>query len=377
MNASIAPRRPATSCEFCPYVLPCGGLDGNGDLFGCFHCVGRSPCPPDAACPSCNWEAFVEMGEEIGWFDFDPKTPLTPFTTGLPSYIPKQLHTSNRSRRAALGWVAVSLGSLFKLDRSRRDYLPRYQSLKSARSGLRVDSRTQIFVCSATHDAEIELFWEYHRKNDTSGRLREMGVVGATTPNYSYFTDSPRPAALRNRKRILLTAERFGEAQVPTILHLNAHTDADWRGWAEILKHQPQMAVVAKEFQTGNKDVERGRHAWDCLSELEQQVGRSLHVVAIGAAQFLPYAATRVSGITLVDSAPFMKTMMRQLCVTDRTGDISWIQHPTDLGDSLDGLLESNVRSYARWVERTLLLARPVGGANGQLPLPFEWLRAG
>lgn len=376
MSVSESPLRvtPA-NCASCPYRGPCGGLDGNGDVFGCFHCVGSAPCPSDAACPTCNWEGFVRMGVEINWFGFDPKTRLQPFTAALPSYIPKQHHAYRRSRRVPLPWVAVSLSALFKLDRRRRHYQARFTKVDRLRKALRVADETQVIVCSASHDDEIELFWEFHRQDNAPRRLKSMGVVGATTPNFSFFSDSPRPASMRNRKRILLSAERFADAGLPTILHLNAQTRADWSEWAEILRHQPRMSTVAKEFQTGHKDIDSGRAAWDRLSELEQRLGRPLHVLAIGAPQFLTYAAGRVANVTLVDSDPFIKTQMRQQCAVDRNGTLYWVKQETKKGAPLDDLYESNVRIYTSWVERTLQMARPMSAANGQLALPFGGLR--
>lgn len=377
MTAPLPPLRlPPTSCANCAYREPCGGLDGNGDLFGCFSCVGGERCAPDVPCPTCNWERFIELSVEIEWFGFDSKIPLEPFTAALPSYIPKQHHAYSRGRPLAVPWVAVSLGSLFKVDRQRRHLRPRFKNVRRLREGLRIGGDTEVLVCPVTHDVELERFWEFHRLDDAPGKLKAMGVIGTMTPNFSFYRNAPRPVTLRNRKRILLTAERLAAAHVPTILHLNAQTRADWNEWERVLRDQPRMSVVCKEFQTGLKDADAGRLAWDRLSELEQKLVRPLHVVAVGAAQFLTYAARRVSGITLVDSDPFIKTQKRFKCHIDRSGELAWRKHETKKGVPLDDLLEANVRTYTAWVERTLQKARPSNGDPRQLDLPML-LRAG
>lgn len=54
------------------------------------------------------------------------------------------------------------------------------------------------------------------------------------------------------------------------------------------LQAHAEITVVAKEFQTGLANQERGEAAILKLAELQTTLGRSLHVVAIGGARYRP-----------------------------------------------------------------------------------------
>ena len=323
-------------------------------------------------CPNCHFDKFLEMSVEVGGFGFDTATQFRPLQPRLPLYIPKHQHSSNRSVAQRIPWLAVDFRSLLRLDRKREHLLPRFSSASEMKAAHCVSDDTNVLLIGATDDPQIELFWEYHQVDGLAAALHQMGIAAATTPNYSFFTNVNRTRVLHNRKRMLLVAKRLSDAGLPVALHLNALTRADWDRWFEILNAQQGMCVVAKEFQTGNKIVENGEKAWDELSRLEQRLGRPLHVVAVGGAQFLSYAAQRVTSVTLVDSAVAMKTSVRQRAVLRRGNELIWRPSPTLPREPLDDLWAWNARVYGRWVEQTITEARGNETADPrQIELPL------
>ena len=115
------------------------------------------------------------------------------------------------------------------------------------------------------------------------------------------------------------------------------------------LKDNHTIHYISKEFQTGNKSPTQGRKAIDAIAGLQDSLGRKLHPLIIGGAQFVEYVAARFETFTLVDSEPFVKTNRRRRF--DLTaGKRPWRETWTLIDQGLDHILGANVAEYAAWI---------------------------
>ena len=119
---------------------------------------------------------------------------------------------------------------------------PGSQRRQQLRSGYKLRQDTRILLTGVDVDGPLETFWAEHRVSDVCKALTELDVIGVTIPNYSFFTDGPRFQILRNRKRILLVAERLSAAGVPVSLHIHGNTPRDWDFWLNFLKDSHSRA---------------------------------------------------------------------------------------------------------------------------------------
>lgn len=273
--------------------------------------------------------------------------------TDLLLYVPVIGHGKRRVRPACAEVVALSL---YEVVGGRRggDYglrsIPGAAALR-AKFGLRTDCR--VILLSVGPDQALERFWQNHRAADVPHVLADLELIGATTPNFSFFTDAPRTHSLWNRARTLRVAERLSSAGVAVIPHLNASNKRDWRYWAGFLREHANVRCIAKEFQTGLRHPEAGHLAFQALADLQQAVGRALHPVLIGGARYLPLLRRYFAGRgTVIDSRPFMNTVKRQAADVPSEGDggrLRWRRRSTPTGAGLDDLLDWNLAHYQSW----------------------------
>jgi hypothetical protein len=130
--------------------------------------------------------------------------------------------------------------------------------------------------------------------------------------------------------------------------------------------------MVGKEFQTGGKRQRVGEWHIQRLLELQERLGRSLHLVAIGGRRYsmlrrFPWK------VTIIDSVPFMRTMHRRQLTTN-----GWQVTLMPKKAPLDDLLHHNITAYAESCEtnrpRISIQKRPVRAAldaSPQLNLQF------
>jgi hypothetical protein len=227
-------------------------------------------------------------------------------------------------------------------------YGPKYSTAAELRSAYRLRSGTRVLLVGVGEDAPLERFWHHHRTQYVCEALAELGLE-VTIPNYSFFTCVPRFQILRNRKRILLAAERLSKAGVRVAIHLNAVTPADWAFWIEFLRDHTEVKTVTLEFQTGplaNHEV--GQKAFNDLNELIDRVGRPLHILLVGAARFYLQARERRWHFTLIDSEPFMLAQRRRMLQKGRCGSYSLKFVPTQPDSPVYHLFEANLKVYEK-----------------------------
>jgi hypothetical protein len=138
---------------------------------------------------------------------------------------------------------------------------------------------------------------------------------------------------------------------------------ADWDFWFDVLSGFPKVRHVAKEFQTGNRRVDVGLPALHELDRLQQRLGRRLHPIAIGGAQYAMFLAQRFDSYTIMDSRPFMTaTKRRELVFKD-----SRLRSRRRRAKMIDDLLEWNESRYAAMLE----LQRGAGAQRRRRRLPL------
>lgn len=339
---------PAVSCARCAFLPECGGLE-RPEFFGCFGACGsgcsvESPC--DWTCP--RRPDFVHRVREVGGLG-RPAGFVQPISASdLPLYVPMVRHGSKREYCLPTKVVALSIEDVLKenqfgiygpIEYERQALLDRF--------GLRSDAA--VLLVSVAEDAVLERFWEKKVDHDVPRRLANLGLLGMTVPNFSFFSDAPRTHTLWNRGRMLRVAEALSAAGVAIAPHLNATVSEDWEHWYKLLKEQPMIRYVVKEFQTGLRNPELANKALLDLCKLQDRVGRDLHPIIVGGARFVRELRRAFRTVTFVDSEPFLKTVSRRRAVR-RAGNLDWDPAPTPPDVMLDELLEDNVQTYATYL---------------------------
>ena len=337
----------AVSCGQCHYAEPCGGLeDEQPTLWGCFAaCQDNKHCGLyDWTCP-CRPTEFGRRWNEVGGLKQRPVGELRACTEpSLPLYLPMVVTHGLRT----VGIVSIETAAIttFELIRGRRGKAQVVASSpEELRRRCRLPLTSRILLVSVANDKVLAKWWSTRKRHNLPEQLAKLGVFGITVPNFSFFSDAPRPHTLWNRARMIRCAEEFSAAGLSVILHVNAQTKADWTYWADILREQPEHRYVAKEFQTGLLNPAKARQALQDIVRLQDRIGRELHPILIGAARLMDEVPRYFSAFTLIDSRPWMTTIKRQQAVS---GDekLTWRSHPTGQGESLDLLLEHNRTTY-------------------------------
>jgi hypothetical protein len=310
----------------------------------------------NAVCPyRDDFEAWLE---DTRGLRFDDLPSFSQPDIDLPLYIPVIDHRSGRVKQ--LDWPVVSLNTYHVL-RIRRGFHQAYQAISNNPCGLRdaflLSSNTRIVLRGIAEDAPLERYWENRLDADAPQQLAQLDTYAAIGPNFSGYLDRPRTDLLYNRRRHLLCLNELHLAGLATIPHLDAMMPGDWQFWQRFLHANALIRVVAIEFQTGNKNPTEGRKAIDQLVNLQTAVGRHLHLVLVGGAQFVEYVAPRFERFTVIDSNPFVNTMFRNRFDL-AAGKKPWRQVLTVPGQLLDDALTENIQDYSTWIEQRASQAR-------------------
>lgn len=351
---SLAPSilQPPLLVDAAPQILPCRECVafptcGGHELpllqeFGCTrNYSGLNDIDPDDMNPFFE-ERFWELWNDVdGLLDFKIQKLIGADSALLPRYLPVVQHEGNRSRPPSADIVAIPL---FQILRMRRDgsYGPRFETAAAVRERFHLRPETKIILRGVDDDRKLERFWKYHRTNDVGAALAKLGLLGVTSPNFSFFTDATRFQILRNRKRILLVCERLAAAGVPVIPHLNALSASDWEFWAGFLREHSEITVVAKEFQTGLRNGEEGASAYKEIIRLQEKVGRPLHPILVAGGRFYNEANKDFTRATVMDSTAFMGAVARQV-LTPKGDRYRWTKQPTAVGEPIDDHFDRNI----------------------------------
>lgn len=331
-------------CQNCEFLAICGGTTD----FDCFAscCGNHATCT--RACP--NAREFVPVVQDAGGMAMKSRYAITQRIEKLPIYIPHIDNASGRTGRLSSPFIALTTFDISAPNAENRLASP--QDLRR-RYGLRDDA--QILLLSVAKGNRIEHHWRYSEVKHLAQYLATLGIAHITSPNFSFALNEPRPEHLVNRSRSLCEAERMATAGMSVIPHLNAFNQKDWSCWRDFLRDHPHLSMVCQEFQTGLANGRRARWHIHQLCNIEQSLGRGLHLIAAGGRRHLPLLI-ELSSVTIIDANPFVKTHMRRQFV-----DGKWQMFPTAEGAPLDQLLEENIEAYTRYVARKLVSLKELG----------------
>lgn len=298
------------------------------------------------------WKKWDDVG---GLLDMGCHTTIKGMSAEvLPRYIPK-IHdgVSRNGLLKNVPWVAIPLHQLF-ISKKGNFRGCNFKSRAELEDYFRISANTKIVLVGCDQDRHIENFWKNHLKYALPASLKLLNIDLVTCPNYSLFTDMTGFHVLRNIKRIILTAERFSNAGIPPVLHLNAFRDQHWDTWARFLMEHPEITIVAKEFQTGSNEKEI-----KSLADLQQILGKAIHPILIGAARFHNTAKALFPSFSIMDSKPFMAATHREALVYDNKGLLKWKKTLLLNGMSIEGILADNIKLYPQYMERIQKSSRP------------------
>ncbi len=318
-------------------------------------------------------ERFWELWKDVGGLVDCSVPPLRPIeTSGLPRYIPVLQNWHLRpAKPLAIDVVAIPLFEVFgRLPGG--SYGARFPDGATLRRKFGLKDNARIILCGVDHDPPLETFWAKHRLPGVLDAFAALDL-DVSLPNFSFFTCVTGFQILRNRKRTLLCAERLSQAGSRVSLHLNANTDAHWAFWLNFLSQHPEVTCATVEFQTGALlDQEFGRYTFNHIVNLQNQLGRPLHFLLVGAARFYSRAVAELKSFSLLDSRPFICSIKRKMLVRTGKGEYVWQTYPTRQGSSLAPLFEHNLKFYRGMLKRGLDKPEPEQEEKEQLKFSFS-----
>lgn len=344
----------ALGCSHCVLHPTCGGLNVQAGLFDCkIFCQCRNPGTCDRVCTG-HPERFARAMREVRGLEFD-NIPVSPqlAPVNLPSYIPLLDHAHTRLENLLdLPWVALPLSALIR----GRDGHIAFDTPEAIRAKYKLSARTKIVLSGVDRDPALERWWGALDRRESIRALMRLGISLVSTPNYSVFSDEPRPDNLFNQKRIVIACEEFISEGLPCALHLNARTQRDYERFAAHLAIHPEIEYVAFEFSTGAGYGRRVDFHLAELQRLTERAGRPLRLVLRGAVNELSRLMSHFQSIHFIDTDAFVKTQHRQRWVFDaNTGAMATEKRPTSKGAPIDDLLLSNIQVRSDFIHRKLI----------------------
>lgn len=334
-------------CRVCPDYGLCGGLRPRADFYDCLQFCCGTPETCDRVCR--NHPDFPDRVREVGTFSLDtvPRAPLL-VAPELPRVVPVIYHGNGRAVAVSSEAVALPLYKMF----ARRDGTPRFTTPEALREAFTIARDTTIVLTGTDRDPPLERWWGLGemRRRSIIRAMKAAGIGLVTTPNYSLFTDRPRWDDMHAMKRIAIVHAEFLQEGLPAALHVNGRTETDFARWAAYIAARPEITHVAYEFTTGTARAERREQHAKWLAGLAVEVGRPLHLIMRGGSEVLPILAESFTGITVLETSIFMKTMMRQRAYAKSNAALGWKGSPTATGKQLDDLFADNHEAVEAWL---------------------------
>lgn len=358
---------PALGCSNCFVFEQCGGeyTRGRLDCF-CAHC---EPVSCSYLCPRS--KSFPQVWRDTDGIDIKI-TDIRQSSTFLPHYVPLIQHGFSRNKMLSVPYAAVTT---FDATRRMNQDGDMIRDAGRLREILHLDQSVSIIFSSIAPDNELERFWRDRKQRQLVEGIKSLRPAHIIAPNFSLFRDVPRLDNLANIKRSLICAEEFSKAGLSVIPYIMGITDRDWQRWADFLKEHNSIRMVCKEFQTGAKKKCVAQWHIEHLMELQERIGRSLHIVGIGGRRH-NVLRRQPWNTTIIDSVPFMRTMHRKRLTVD-----GWENNPTPDHVALDDLLQYNIEAYAKAIGHIVkrrfpprMPSRVIQTAATQLELQLESL---
>lgn len=342
-SLSAIGQTPSLGCYPCELFASCGGV------YEGWNCLSACCGEPERCHMACFSSAanMTNVVEDAGGLGIDRRWHLTQARHILPDYIPHVAHRSGRSKALSRLHVGLTtydvLAAGFKSGRH-------LSTPTELRDHFKISRRARVLSLSIAKDNRLENYWKHELSRKLPERLAALGIQYVTTPNYSLPVNVPRTEHLVNIRRSVVCAERMSLAGLSVIPHLNAMTQTDWDYWRDFLRDHPQIYYVALEFQTGLRVKRKAIWHLSQFLNLQESLGRALHLIAVAGKRHLPYLA-EFPAVTIVDSGPFLRTLKRRR-IDNQNG--KWKITRTAKGEPLQDLLGHNVKVCARRVSAAL-----------------------
>lgn len=337
----------AVGCSECAFLSDCGGLNEEESIFnwGCYsecllNCI---PETCDLTCPNNPRLFIVRLAEIEGTFGFSSPAFNVP-RIQLPSYVPKIHNGSGRQEALNVPVTVVPVREL--LSKSGSKVSCRFENSQQVQDEFCLSDRTAYVISCISVDEDVEMVWSGLKYGQLAVEFARLKPAAIVVPNFSFFIDDvPRIHTLYNRKRICMAARILSEAGCRVILPLNALTSDDWDFWYGVLRENPSMKYIVKEFQTGLFGPKAAVRAIEHLSALQERLGRSLHPVVFAGSRHNSMLHKHFNKHTVIDSRPFLLAAKRRQAIIESSGSYSEVFSPTAPGEAIDKLLRGNIKA--------------------------------
>jgi hypothetical protein len=336
----------ALGCVQCPERKLCGGYHVEAGMFSCLdHCNCSDKAACDVVCP--NNPIYSDFIKEVGGLDLGKIEKRDPLPTWrLPDIIPLFYRSPKLAGRIGCAVAAIPFNETYRRSGRTGTALTRSELEEKFKFG----AGTKLVLSGIEHDRHVEQWWSSGGRKELLAGIRRLGVLLATTPNFSTMLDVPRHDNLHALKRIALVWAELHDARIPTALHLNALNEQDFRSLHSFLTFHTEISVVSFEYTTGSAIHKWGEFYTGQLVHLARTVGRPLTLVLRGGVQWLHLLMPEFQRITLLDTNPAMLTLYRRRAVLAPGGRLRSHKYPTRAEEALDELLAHNLEVSAQYL---------------------------
>lgn len=357
-------------CRGCPDFKDCGGLHTEARIFDCADlcsCANQETC--DMVCRRKPL-TFFERSMEVRGFDLDTTPRVSPIArTSFPDYIPLVGHKYSRTHTLPERVVAVPLSELFHMGTGE----PHVRNRTELAARFLIPKEAIVIATGVDRDFKVEPWWGFDGRAHLMQALRDLHIALVTTPNFSLFTNVPRPDNLHSMKRIALCWAELMDAGIPAALHLNARTDFDYERWARFVAARPEVTYIAFEFGTAGGHQNRIDWHIERLCNLADAAGRPLTLVLRGGVRMLARLRGSFAQVILIETDAFSRALRRRRATINEVGRLRWVRELTPKGAPIDELLAHNIATV-RFAGTQQMI--PSAKVSRRMQRPFRRLAA-
>lgn len=331
----------ALGCPPCHHFETCGGLSIEEGVLDCLAFCCGEPKSCSIVCRN-KIESFTEQVREIDGYEFDnvPRTPTLGFNVN-EDIVPLVYHGSSRANALSHDVMALRLADLVNF----RTGKLRFETKAALCQAFCIDEAATLILTGVDHDHRIEPWWALgDNRLDIIERLRQIGIVLVTAPNFSVFLDHPRTDDLHAMKRIALVFAEFQLGGITCALHAHGRTERDFERWSIFIRERVEIQMLSYEFITGPAAKARCHFHLEQLAMIAKEAGRDLDIIIRGKPNVIPFLRQHFRRVIYIESGTFMKTIKRQCAKRVGNRDLTWVTMPTDLGAPVDALFQHNAR---------------------------------
>lgn len=341
----------ALGCTDCAFFDECGGLNVPPGIFDCGDfCTCWSPKDCDIPCPK-NPKTLHRYVREVRGVTWENIPRFDSAAIGsFPVSVPIIYHGSSRLVPYDGEAAALMLYDLLSFPSATLKYSSREELYE--KFSLAPD--VKLMVCGVAGDRELSRIWSHLDAATLVAGFIKFGVQLMTSPNFSVFSNVPRTDNLVSQKRIVTLWHELSSRGLPTALHLNPRTDADWNRIFEFVTERDEVTSVCFEFGTVGRYKSRIPWHVERLRYLGQVTSSRLTLVAKGGLPFVEELGGWFREYVFLESESFVRTHKRKKLVIGNGGELVRSDTMTLKGQSLHDLFHENCGVVRTHVERQL-----------------------